>query len=88
MLLALGIKTLLKNVNPKNIYDIKIYSQKAIDNSKKSEPKTVSFLKAHAHTLTCFCPNHQSLNVKQLNYILIENIVTLLYLPREHNAQT
>ena len=43
MLLAHGIKTLLKKVKPDKIDNITIYSQKAIYNSKKREPKTISF---------------------------------------------
>ena len=42
--------------------------------------------------LTCFCSDCESLNVDQLNYILIQNIVTLLFqslnLPRERDSQT
>ena len=33
----------VKKIKPDKIADIKIYSEKAIDNSKKSEPKTISF---------------------------------------------
>ena len=32
-----------KKIKPDEIVNIKIYSEKAIDNSKKSEPKTISF---------------------------------------------
>ena len=42
MLLAHGIKT-AKKIKPNKIANLKIYSQKAIDNSKNSEPKTISF---------------------------------------------
>ena len=34
---------LCEKVKPNKIANIKIYSQKAIDNSKKNEPKTISF---------------------------------------------
>ena len=81
----------------RKIANVKIYSEKAIDNSKKSETKTISFSEINAKPkikkkLTCFCPDCQSLNVNQLYYILIQNIVTLLFqsinLPREHGSHT
>ena len=40
--------------------------------------------------LTCFCPDCQILNANQLYYILIQNIVTILFqslnLSREHTT--
>ena len=48
MLLAHEIKTLWTKIKPDEIANLKIYSQKAIDNSKKSEPKTISFPETNA----------------------------------------
>ena len=79
------------------IANIKIYTQKAIDNSKKSEPKTISFSGTNTKPrkmkiLTCFCSDYQRFNLNQLYYILIQNIKALLFqslnLPREHESQT
>ena len=37
-----------KKIKPDKIANTKIYSQKAIGNSKKSKPKTISFLETNA----------------------------------------
>ena len=40
--------TFCGKIKSDKIANIKIYSQKAIDNSKKSQPKTISFSRANA----------------------------------------
>ena len=37
----------VKKIKPDKIANIKLYSQKAINNSRKSEPKTISFSGTH-----------------------------------------
>ena len=68
----------MTKIKPDKFANIKIYSQKAIDNSKKSEPKAISFsgtnAKSENENIDC-----QSSNVSQLYYIPIHNILTLLF---------
>ena len=40
----------MKKIKPDKIFDIKLYFQKAIDNFKKSEPKTISFSGTHKNS--------------------------------------
>ena len=73
----------LCEIKPDKIANIKICSQKAIDNSKKSEPKTISFSGTNAkpknENMDLFFPDCQRSNVNQLYYIPIHNILTLLF---------
>ena len=73
----------MTKIKPDKFANIKIYSQKAIDNSKKSEPKAISFsgtnAKSKNENMDLFFPDCQSSNVSQLYYIPIHNILTLLF---------
>ena len=70
-------------IKPDKIAKIKIYSQKAIDNSKKSEPKAISFsgtnAKSKNENMDLLFPDCQSSNVNQLYYIPIHNIWKFLF---------